>query len=348
LPRQAELGLTKVRQAAKYEHIKIVNQQWLLNSMSKWEKEDETPYLVSHTRIIGINFSLICSGTNSRPRQDPRRWLQLQRALFHSRLRRKLGRFASEEEGDSVPASQEEVAEDMEGVMPEAIEEGHSPVDDLKGFNWGEIDDELASFMGSDDDESDNESGAESVASDVSIRSRASNNITPQKRKVGDTTDDENSGDESTLAKKQRIANSRSTGLKTVKTPNSMQSESSLPTPGVTGDEEGEDDAVDQIPTGDDDDDDDDDPFGDDLEADLMAEFAAGGRGIQGWRWWIERSSYLERGERYSRFVFLSITFFFTSFSAEDQQIFLHTHGGRVGVLLLNGMEIHERRRIFC
>jgi len=36
----------KVRQAAKYPNIKIVNQQWLLNSMSKWQKEDETPYLV--------------------------------------------------------------------------------------------------------------------------------------------------------------------------------------------------------------------------------------------------------------------------------------------------------------
>jgi RNA polymerase II subunit A C-terminal domain phosphatase len=36
----------KVRQAAKYPHIKIVNQQWLVNCMSKWEKEDETSYLV--------------------------------------------------------------------------------------------------------------------------------------------------------------------------------------------------------------------------------------------------------------------------------------------------------------
>jgi hypothetical protein len=51
----------KVRQAAKYEHIKIVNQQWLLNSMSKWEKEDETPYLVSHTRHIGTKISLTFS-----------------------------------------------------------------------------------------------------------------------------------------------------------------------------------------------------------------------------------------------------------------------------------------------
>src|SRR5580700_4760216 len=36
----------KVRQAAKYPHIKIVSQQWLVNCMSKWEKDDETPYRV--------------------------------------------------------------------------------------------------------------------------------------------------------------------------------------------------------------------------------------------------------------------------------------------------------------
>jgi RNA polymerase II subunit A-like phosphatase len=36
----------KVRQAAKYSHIKIVNQQWLVNCMSKWDREDETPFLV--------------------------------------------------------------------------------------------------------------------------------------------------------------------------------------------------------------------------------------------------------------------------------------------------------------
>jgi hypothetical protein len=39
---------TKVKQAARREKIKIVNQQWLLNSMSKWQKEDEEPYLVSN------------------------------------------------------------------------------------------------------------------------------------------------------------------------------------------------------------------------------------------------------------------------------------------------------------
>lgn len=37
---------TKVRQAARYPNIKIVNQLWLVNSMSKWAKEDEANYLV--------------------------------------------------------------------------------------------------------------------------------------------------------------------------------------------------------------------------------------------------------------------------------------------------------------
>lgn len=36
----------KVREAAKYPHIKIVTQQWLTQSMSKWKKEDESEYLV--------------------------------------------------------------------------------------------------------------------------------------------------------------------------------------------------------------------------------------------------------------------------------------------------------------
>lgn len=36
----------KVRQAARYPGIKIVKQQWLTESMSRWEKVDEGPYMV--------------------------------------------------------------------------------------------------------------------------------------------------------------------------------------------------------------------------------------------------------------------------------------------------------------
>jgi RNA polymerase II subunit A C-terminal domain phosphatase len=99
--------------------------------------------------------------------------------------------------------------------------------------------------MGSDS-ESDNESDRESIRG--------------TKRKSDEKSDDGEDRDESTsrLVKKQNTAKSRTTGLKTVKTP---QSESSLPTPGVTGDEGGvvEDDSS----------------IGDDLEKEMEAEMEA-------------------------------------------------------------------------
>ncbi|KAI1400965.1 hypothetical protein F4819DRAFT_343445 [Hypoxylon fuscum] len=36
----------KVRQAARMPHIKIVNQNWLFDSIVQWQKVDETPYLI--------------------------------------------------------------------------------------------------------------------------------------------------------------------------------------------------------------------------------------------------------------------------------------------------------------
>jgi RNA polymerase II subunit A-like phosphatase len=170
---------------------------------------------------------------------------------------------ASESEvEDSIPASQEEEA-DEEGVMPSEMD-GQSPIDDLKTFDWGSAENELAEFMDSD---SENDSDTSSVASGSSRHSKRG-----VKRNHEDVTDDEESDEGSTLVKKQRIANERKTGLKTVKTPNSAGSESSLPTPGVTGDEdgdEGEDTTVNE----------DGDEFRDledDLEAELEAELAGG------------------------------------------------------------------------
>lgn len=124
--------------------------------------------------------------------------------------------------------------------MPDELEGGISPIDGLRNFDWGGADDELAEFMGTDD-----ESGTESDASFTSNASRASRTSSRrgQKRRLDEATDEDDSEEESTMSKKQRIANSRTTSLKTVKTPNSA-SESSLLTPGVTGDEN---DEVDQL-----------------------------------------------------------------------------------------------------
>jgi len=156
--------------------------------------------------------------------------------------------------------------------MPEDIEPGHSPIDDLKTFDWNTVDNELAEFMEDDDSESGNESDTGSIASNSSRESQSSrkSNLAPRKRKYDEATDDEDSDEASTLAKKQRVANSRTTGLKTVKTPTS-HSESSLPTPGVTGDEneDAEDtDSFNQIGAADNDAD-----SMSDLEADMLAEF---------------------------------------------------------------------------
>lgn len=172
------------------------------------------------------------------------------------------GMSSDEDDENSIPNSQEEEMDD-EGVMPAEMEGGLSPIENLQGFNWGDVDDELADFLESG---SDNDSDTGSVASDTSRGS--SKSLSHRKRKHNETTDDDDSDTGSAVVRKRKKANDRTTGLKTVKTPNSAGSESSLPTPGVTGDEIDED-AVDQIPDGGGDDDIDED----DLEADLLAEF---------------------------------------------------------------------------
>ncbi|KAH7369758.1 FCP1-like phosphatase-like protein [Rhexocercosporidium sp. MPI-PUGE-AT-0058] len=232
----------KVRQAAKYPNIKIVNQLWLMNSMSKWQKEDETPYLVTiheadRVRDDAFNSDAPSSINDSDESSEE---------------------SASEDEDrESIPASsQDETADDEDGVMPDEMEGGTSPIDNLKGFDWGGVDDELDEFMASDSEA--NESGSESDASRQSTSSKQSKTAGRGRKRNHDTaTEDEDSDEESTLAKKQRIANSRTTGLKSVKTPNSTLSDvTNLPTPGK------EDGASD-------------DGFGDDLEADLEAAFAS-------------------------------------------------------------------------
>ncbi|PQE26425.1 FCP1-like phosphatase protein [Rutstroemia sp. NJR-2017a BBW] len=207
----------KVRQAAKYPHIKIVTLQWLLSSMSKWKKDDEEPYLVeihpSDRRQSGDNTSLPSSMDDSDDSED----------------------YTGSEsnEDDEPPKNNQEDGADDDGVMPDDIEPGHSPIDDLKGFDWNGVDDELAEFMGDDDDSATDSDG--SMTSNTTRGSRSSQRR-GQKRSFDEATDEDTSDEESTLVKKQRMANARTTSLKTVKTPTSA-SESSLPTPGVTGDE---------------------------------------------------------------------------------------------------------------
>jgi RNA polymerase II subunit A C-terminal domain phosphatase len=252
----------KVRQAAKYPNIKIVTYQWLADSISKWQKQDETQYLVSSNRSQNIATDIHMRQVELYGQEQQHNGTSSVSSSIHDSDESddETETLGDDDEPESVPASQEDEQDD-EGVMPEEFEGGHSPIDDLKTFDWGGADEELAEFMGSD---SDNDSDTGSVASNASGHSQTSNNsLRGVKRNHDETTDEEDSDEGSELVKRQRISSSRTTGLKTVNTNAKAASESSLPTPGPTGGEDeggdGEDDGADNAE--------------DDLEADLMAAF---------------------------------------------------------------------------
>lgn len=115
-------------------------------------------------------------------------------------------------------------------------------------MDWGDMGDELKDLLGSDSEDSD----TSSIASDSS---RTSEN--GKKRRRADTTDEDDSDDGSKLSKKQRTSSERG------KAPSRLK-ESSLPTPGVTGDEKGTEEVDGDSDAG---------SFDDQLEADLLAEF---------------------------------------------------------------------------
>lgn len=185
-------------------------------------------------------------------------------------------------EEDDMASNDED--QDTDGLIPDELEDPKSPIDGLQKFDWGSADAELEEFMasGSEDDESD--SGSVTSRKQLSIRfmelllSNRSQGASERSQPSGrgrkhprDETDDDETDEESSLAKKQRLARVRTTGLKTVKTPNSANSESSLPTPEITGEEELDRDET--IPPNAEDDGDVDE---DDLEAEMMAEFEKG------------------------------------------------------------------------
>ncbi|OTB12470.1 hypothetical protein K445DRAFT_66178 [Daldinia sp. EC12] len=220
----------KVRQAARIPTIKIVNQNWLADSISQWVKLDETPYLIQVHPADRNAETPIEEGSASPPR--PKITI---------------------------------------------VTSGH----DLDGMEWGDVDKELEEFMGSDMDDSDFEStqGTDHGTDTDSEEPRS------KKRKLGDEDEEDDVSEEaegSVLAKKQRIAKARTTGLRNVRnaTDEEDEEDSGLPTPMGTGDEE---DAAREVnvkgngeASGDDEEDDDD--FAD-LEAELEAELQAEGEG---------------------------------------------------------------------
>ncbi|RKF72952.1 RNA polymerase II subunit A C-terminal domain phosphatase [Golovinomyces cichoracearum] len=169
----------KVRQATRYAHIKIVNQDWLMNSISKWKKEDETPYL-------------ICSDD--------------EKNLLEKQLHEDMAMLSTQPSDESDSSINDDAKEYRGSIQQNSTEDNlilselrdsFSPINDLGGINWSEVDDELAEFMGEEDSENDSDA-SETIG---------------LKRRHKDMSNEEESELESSLGKKQKLANARRSGL---------------------------------------------------------------------------------------------------------------------------------------
>ncbi|KAM5341854.1 hypothetical protein ACJ41O_014885 [Fusarium nematophilum] len=143
-----------------------------------------------------------------------------------------------------LDADRERGGDDTTEVASEVEEADEQMGQELKDFDWGEAEDELAEFM---DDDEDGESGTD-TATNYDTETNDTDSVVRQgvKRKgLADADESDNDGTssigESALAKKQRVARSRgASALRSIHTPNGGSADEEgvrLPTPGPTGNE---------------------------------------------------------------------------------------------------------------
>lgn len=204
----------KATQAARIPSIKIVNQNWLLDSISQWKHLDEEPYLEHVSTGERRNGS-----TEDNAQQDDQ-GLQIFTDKFGN------------EEDESVDDGDDEDEENQERSI--------SPIDN--NLDWDALNDEMNEFLNGTDDESqsDNESVSQASMLDDATDDERSSTNSGVKRKA-----DDDEGDGSALAKRQRLAKDRGASkLSSARIPGEDAESSSLPTPQITdGDGDGEVDA---------------------------------------------------------------------------------------------------------
>lgn len=219
----------KVRQAAKRGKgkIKIIWPQWLMDSISRWQSLDELPYLIdvdeSGSGKIGMaeedevlsESEAVPSETESDEDDSP----------------------GSERSGKAKPSLSINVGEDeesdLEGLLPDDLEDDKSPVGGTEK-DWKEMHDELADFLGSDAEDSDNDS----MASGESGRSCASSKSLSNRGTKRARSEDGEEGEPGLPQSRKKQAVGTATSLSQTILTNS--SHSSLPTPDITASEEGD------------------------------------------------------------------------------------------------------------
>ncbi|KAK4208082.1 RNA polymerase II subunit A C-terminal domain phosphatase [Rhypophila decipiens] len=267
---------SKVRQAAEIPSIKIVSQEWLSECFCKWKKADEKPYLfdvhpddrpggkdsAGTVAATGDTETEMDEGEETDARLTngkPRRKIRLQNPRLRIVNPQGVSHKLEEDDEDSDDEDDGEIDDDLDDEFsPYEPEDGElSPTERLKGFDWGDVDDELEAFMEESTDEDD-----EAKTDDDSRRTAG------KKRKYA-TDDEGETGSESdrvdeegNVLSSKRVRRARQplggSSLKNQYAPEGNDDNSSLPTPQVTGEEDGYED-MDEA----------------ELEADFMAEFEA-------------------------------------------------------------------------
>lgn len=219
----------KVRQAAKRGkgRIKVVSPAWLTDSIIRWRKLDEWPYLLNTEEDdcgsgkggLFEEDDLLSEDESSLGSDDPDFVAADTDFLFDRKEKPALTLEINETEDES----------DLEGVLPGYLEDEHSPVGGTNE-DWNRMHDELAEFLGSDAEDSD--AGGSIASMDSSASRRGKKRI-----HVSESGDEDATSAEPSPQKKARKAAARTTII----THNSEdEGESGLPTPNITSGEEGE------------------------------------------------------------------------------------------------------------
>lgn len=293
----------KVRQAAKFSSIKIVNQEWLLDSLTQWRRQDETPYLVdihpadrAKPRDAGSALAST-ETTDAEPVSDADdtddvatgRPGPLRIGRPRLQLPSNTGQNMDVDDGPDSEDEPGDIDEDEENLLPDGQ---MSPVDALKTFNWGEADEELDEFLASpSDNEDEDEEEEDDVDTDRDTANGDGENgeVSRKRKHVDNDDDDESAASEAdsvenganSSSKKQRLAGDRPKS--SLRAEYKADADTDLPAPRVAADNEDAstvngasrptEEATEGYVAADDDEDDNLDE--DELEADLIAEFEA-------------------------------------------------------------------------
>lgn len=202
---------SKVRQAAKHPHIKIVTTGWLLQCFTQWVHVDEDPHQIEVER----------------DEQGPSDSLP----------------FEDMPEGLTLTPSEADAEED--GALPDDFDDdGELQSPTIDDEVWERMNKDLEDFMNESGEDEDDDDGAESdgsTRSSRSIRSTSSRKLKRKRAESVDISDQEDSdasasgGYGSELQKRKKRALERTTGLANVAT---VENPSGLPSPDTTGPEE--------------------------------------------------------------------------------------------------------------